>query len=91
MVASLKNKANRIRLKGRTPMEIAPDKPMNLRVFVGSLWKISFNRALANALILLASCLEVALSGLLFATWIVLGLAFAVICYAEMLGVIQFD
>jgi hypothetical protein len=32
-----------------------------------------------------------ALRRLLFATWILLGLAFAVICYAEMLGVIQFD
>jgi hypothetical protein len=28
---------------------------------------------------------------LLFATCILLGLAFAVVCYAEMLGVIQFD
>jgi hypothetical protein len=27
----------------------------------------------------------------LFATWILLGLAFAVVCYAEMLGVVQFD
>jgi hypothetical protein len=32
-----------------------------------------------------------ALRRLLFATWILLGLAFAVICYAEMLGVVQFD
>jgi hypothetical protein len=32
-----------------------------------------------------------ALRRLLFAAWILLGLAFAVICYAEMLGVIQFD
>jgi hypothetical protein len=28
---------------------------------------------------------------LLFATCILLGLAFAVVCYAEMLGVVQFD
>jgi hypothetical protein len=28
---------------------------------------------------------------LLFATWIVLGLAFAVVCYAEMFGFFQFD
>jgi hypothetical protein len=28
---------------------------------------------------------------LLFATWIVLGLAFAVVCYAQMFGVFQFD
>jgi hypothetical protein len=28
---------------------------------------------------------------LLFATWILLGLAFAVVCYAEMFGVFQFD
>jgi hypothetical protein len=28
---------------------------------------------------------------LLFATGILLGLAFAVACYAEMLGVVQFD
>ena len=28
---------------------------------------------------------------LLFAAWILLGLAFAVVCYAEMLGVVQFD
>ena len=27
----------------------------------------------------------------LFATWILLGPAFAVVCYAEMLGVVQFD
>jgi hypothetical protein len=86
MVASLKNKANRIRLNGSTP-----DKPTNLCVLVGSLRKILFDRASANALILLAPCLEAALSGLLFATWIVLGLAFAAVCYAEMLGVIQFD
>jgi hypothetical protein len=32
-----------------------------------------------------------ALRRLLFATWILLGLAFAVVCYAEMLGVVQFD
>jgi hypothetical protein len=32
-----------------------------------------------------------ALRRLLFAASILLGLAFAVICYAEMLGVIQFD
>jgi hypothetical protein len=32
-----------------------------------------------------------ALRRLLFATWILLGLAFAVVCYAEMLGVFQFD
>ena len=28
---------------------------------------------------------------LLFAIWIVLGLAFAVVCYAQMFGVFQFD
>jgi hypothetical protein len=28
---------------------------------------------------------------LLFATCILLGLAFVVVCYAEMLGVVQFD
>jgi hypothetical protein len=28
---------------------------------------------------------------LLFATWIVFGLAFAVVCYAQMFGVFQFD
>lgn len=28
---------------------------------------------------------------LLFAIWIVLGLAFAAVCYAEMFGVFQFD
>jgi hypothetical protein len=28
---------------------------------------------------------------LLFATWILLGLVFAVACYAEMFGVFQFD
>jgi hypothetical protein len=28
---------------------------------------------------------------LLFATWILLGLAFALVCYAEMFGVFQFD
>jgi hypothetical protein len=28
---------------------------------------------------------------LLFAIWILLGLAFAAVCYAEMLGVFQFD
>ena len=27
----------------------------------------------------------------LFATWILLGLVFAVVCYAEMFGVFQFD
>jgi len=27
----------------------------------------------------------------LFATWIVLGLAFAAVCYAQMFGVFQFD
>jgi hypothetical protein len=27
----------------------------------------------------------------LFATWLLLGLAFAVVCYAEMLGVVRFD
>jgi hypothetical protein len=32
-----------------------------------------------------------ALRRLLFATWILLGLAFAVVCYAEMFGVVQFD
>jgi hypothetical protein len=32
-----------------------------------------------------------ALRRLLFATCILLGLAFAVACYAEMLGVVQFD
>jgi hypothetical protein len=32
-----------------------------------------------------------ALRRLLFAAWILLGLAFAVVCYAEMFGVIQFD
>jgi hypothetical protein len=32
-----------------------------------------------------------ALRRLLFATWILLGLAFAAACYAEMLGVFQFD
>jgi hypothetical protein len=32
-----------------------------------------------------------ALSRLLFATWILFGLAFAMVCYAEMLGVVQFD
>jgi hypothetical protein len=72
-------------------IDITTDKPMNLRVLVGDLRKVSFNRALANALILLTSSLVVVLRGLLFAAWIVLGLAFAVVCYAEMLGVIQFD
>jgi hypothetical protein len=28
---------------------------------------------------------------LLFATWIVLGLVFAAVCYAQMFGVFQFD
>jgi hypothetical protein len=28
---------------------------------------------------------------LLLATWILLGVAFAVVCCAEMLGVVQFD
>jgi hypothetical protein len=32
-----------------------------------------------------------ALRRLLFATWILLGLAFAAACYAEMFGFIQFD
>jgi hypothetical protein len=32
-----------------------------------------------------------ALRRLLFATWILLGLAFALVCYAEMLGVVQVD
>jgi hypothetical protein len=32
-----------------------------------------------------------ALRRLLFATCIFLGLTFAVVCYAEMLGVVQFD
>jgi hypothetical protein len=32
-----------------------------------------------------------ALRRLLFVTWILLGLAFAVVCYAEMFGVFQFD
>jgi hypothetical protein len=32
-----------------------------------------------------------ALRRLLFAVWILLGLAFAVACYAEMFGVVQFD
>jgi hypothetical protein len=32
-----------------------------------------------------------ALRRLLFATCILLGLTFAVVCYAEMLGVVQFD
>jgi hypothetical protein len=32
-----------------------------------------------------------ALRRLLFAAWIMLGLAFAVACYVEMLGVVQFD
>ena len=32
-----------------------------------------------------------ALRRVLFATCILLGLAFAVVCYAEMLGVVQFD
>ena len=32
-----------------------------------------------------------ALRRLLFAAWILLGLTFAVVCYAEMLGVLQFD
>jgi hypothetical protein len=32
-----------------------------------------------------------ALRRLLFATWILLGLAFAVVCYAEMFGVFQFN
>jgi hypothetical protein len=32
-----------------------------------------------------------ALRRLLFATCILLGLAFAMVCYAEMLGVVQFD
>jgi hypothetical protein len=32
-----------------------------------------------------------ALRRLLFATWILSGLAFALVCYAEMLGVVQVD
>jgi hypothetical protein len=32
-----------------------------------------------------------ALGRLLFVIWILLGLAFAVVCYAEMFGVFQFD
>jgi hypothetical protein len=28
---------------------------------------------------------------LLFVIWMLLGLAFALLCYAEMLGVVQFD
>ena len=32
-----------------------------------------------------------ALGRVLFATCTLLGLAFAVVCYAEMLGVVQFD
>jgi hypothetical protein len=32
-----------------------------------------------------------ALRRLLFAAWILLGLAFAAACYAEMFGVFQFD
>jgi hypothetical protein len=32
-----------------------------------------------------------ALRRLLFAIWILLGLAFAVACYAEMFGFLQFD
>jgi hypothetical protein len=32
-----------------------------------------------------------ALRRLLFATWLLLGLAFAVACYAEMFGFIQLD
>jgi hypothetical protein len=32
-----------------------------------------------------------ALRRLLFATWILLGLAFAAVCYAEMFGVFQFN
>jgi hypothetical protein len=32
-----------------------------------------------------------ALRRLLFATWILLELAFAVVCYAQMLGVFKFD
>jgi len=32
-----------------------------------------------------------ALRRLLFATWILLGLAFAAVCYAEMFGVFQCD
>jgi hypothetical protein len=32
-----------------------------------------------------------ALRRLLFATWILLGLAFAVVCYAEMFGLVQLD
>jgi hypothetical protein len=91
VVTDLKNEANRVRLNGSTLIEIIPDKPMNLRVFVCSLRKVLFNRTLANALILLSPCLEVALCGLLLATWIVLGLAFAVVGCAEILGVIQFD
>ena len=35
--------------------------------------------------------LEVVVRALRFATWILLGLAFAAVCYAEMFGVLQFD
>jgi hypothetical protein len=37
------------------------------------------------------SLIVTALRRLLFAIWILVGLAFAVACYAEMLGVVQFD
>ena len=64
---------------------------MNLCVLADNMRKVWFNRALADTLILLARSLVVVLRGLLFAAWIALGLAFAVVCYAEMLGVIQFN
>jgi len=91
VAAGLTNEANRFRSNGSTIIDITTDKPMNLCVLVGNLRKVSFNRVLANALILLARSLLVVFRGLLFAAWIALGLAFAVVCYAEMLGVIQFD
>ena len=37
------------------------------------------------------SLVVIILRRLLFATCILFGLAFAVICYAEMLGVVQYD
>jgi hypothetical protein len=91
VAAGLTNDANRVRSSGSSIIDITTDEPMNLYMLVGNLRKVSFNRALANAPILLARSLVVVLRGLLFAAWIALGLAFAVVCYAEMLGVIQFD
>jgi hypothetical protein len=91
VATGLTNEANRVRSNESTIIDIATDKPMNLCVLADNLRKVWVNRALANAPILLARSLVVVLRGLLFAAWIALGLAFAIVCYAEMLGVIQFD